>query len=165
MNGAASFSAQDELWMRRALEQAKQAAAAAEVPVGAVLVQPGAGQGGMGSLLGEGANRTRRDGIIHAHAELVALAAAEQAGGDYRLDNAVMYVTVEPCLMCLGALHQARLARVVYGCAEPKFGALSRFGLTGHPSLSRLTIEGGLLAAEAAALLGIFFRQLRGAAG
>jgi tRNA(adenine34) deaminase len=111
--------------------------------------------------MGTGSNRTRRDGIAAAHAELIALGAAERASGDYRLDDAVMYVTVEPCLMCLGALHQARLSRVVYGCPEPKFGALSRFGLDGHPALSRLRLEGGLLAAEAAALLGSFFRGLR----
>jgi tRNA(adenine34) deaminase len=98
---------------------------------------------------------------VQAHAELVALAAAERASGDYRLDDAVLYVTVEPCLMCLGALHQARLTRVVYGCPEPKFGALSRFGLAGHPALERIRVEGGLLAEEAAALLGSFFRRLR----
>lgn len=150
--------------MRQALQQAALAAAAGEVPVGAVLV--GAATGGeAGRLLGSGMNRTRRDGIAAAHAELVALAEAERASGDYRLDNTVMYVTVEPCLMCLGALHQARLSRVVYGCPEPKFGALSRFGLKGHPALARLALDGGLLAAEAAELLGSFFRRLRGAAG
>ena len=106
--------------MRAALALAAEAGAAGEIPVGALLV------GADGAVLGRGANRTRRDGLVHAHAELVALAAAERASGDFRLDNAVMYVTVEPCLMCLGALHQARLARAVYGCPEPKFGALSR---------------------------------------
>jgi tRNA(adenine34) deaminase len=143
--------------MRTALALAAKAAEAGEVPVGAVLVH-------QGSILGQGANRTRREGVVHAHAELVALAAAERASGDFRLDNAVMYVTVEPCLMCLGALHQARLSRVVYGCPEPKFGALSRFGLAGHPALARLSLEGGLLAGEAAALLGSFFQGLRGSA-
>jgi tRNA(adenine34) deaminase len=159
MDGAGGFTAQDEQWMRHALAEAQKAARAGEVPVGAVLIQPQAD--GTGRQLAVGANRTRRDGIVHAHAELVALAAAERAGGDYRLDNTVMYVTVEPCLMCLGALHQARLSRVVYGCAEPKFGALSRFGLAGHPGLSRLALQGGLLAEEAAALLGSFFQELR----
>jgi tRNA(adenine34) deaminase len=151
------FSAQDETLMRLALAQAREAAAAGEVPVGAVLVFDGV-------VLGAGANRTRRDGVVHAHAELVALAEAERAAGDFRLDNAEMYVTVEPCLMCLGALHQARLTRVVYGCAEPKFGAHSRFGLDGHPALERLSLQGGLLADEAAGLLGEFFRGLRASA-
>lgn len=160
MDGGGAFSAQDAEWMRLALAEAADAAAAGEVPIGAVLIQPGAA-GEPGTLLGHGANRTRRDGIVHAHAELVALGAAELAGGDYRLDDTVMYVTVEPCLMCLGALHQARLARVVYGCPEPKFGALTRFGLSGHAGLSRMRLEGGLLADAAARLLGDFFRELR----
>jgi tRNA(adenine34) deaminase len=150
-------AAVDEQWMRGALAAAEQAAAAGEVPVGAVLVVGG-------KLAGTGQNRTRRDKLGHAHAELVALGAAQRKQGDYRLDNAVLYVTVEPCLMCLGALHQARLARVVYGCSEPKFGAFSRFGLQDHPGLSRLTFRAGVLADESAALLGGFFRELRGAA-
>jgi tRNA(adenine34) deaminase len=150
----AAFTAADEAHMRRALALAAAASSAGEVPVGAVLVYNGAVQG-------EGANRTRRDGVVQAHAELLALAEAERSTGDFRLDNAEMYVTVEPCLMCLGALHQARLCRVVFGCPEPKFGALSRFGLRGHPALERLRLEGGLLADEAAALLGAFFRRLR----
>src|SRR5262249_36291041 len=124
MNGPDSFTTHDSAWMRLALEQARAAAAAGEVPVGAVLVQPAVATDAPGTLLGAGENRTRRDCLAAAHAELVALAQAERASGDYRLDNAVLYVTVEPCLMCLGALHQARLTRVVYGCPEPKFGAL-----------------------------------------
>jgi tRNA(adenine34) deaminase len=73
-----------------------------------------------------------------------------------------MYVTVEPCLMCLGAIHQARVTRLVYGAAEPKFGALgSRFDLHGHEALARLEITGGVLAEEAAQLLGSFFKALR----
>ena len=150
----AVFTPEDEKLMRLALVEAQTAAAAGEVPVGAVLVFDG-------MVLGVGANRTRRDGVVAAHAELIALAEAERAAGDFRLDNAEMYVTVEPCLMCLGALHQARVTRVVYGCPEPKFGALSRFGLSGHPGLDRLKLVGGLLADEAAALLGEFFRNLR----
>jgi tRNA(adenine34) deaminase len=147
--------AADEAFMRLALEQAAGAAAAGEVPVGAVVALAG-------QVLGCGANRTRRDGVVTAHAELLALAQAERAAGDYRLEHAVMYVTVEPCLMCLGAIHQARLARLVYGAAEPKSGALgSRFDLRGHPALRRLSITSGVLAEEAAALLGAFFRGLR----
>ena len=154
-NPQPAFSDADERFMRRALELAAQAGDAGEVPIGAVVVLDG-------SAAGEGANRTRRDGIVHAHAELVALAEAEQRLGDYRLDDAVVYVTVEPCLMCIGAIHQARVRRVVYGVAEPKFGALgSRFDLAGHEALRRITIEGGLLAGEAEALLGGFFSRLR----
>jgi tRNA(adenine34) deaminase len=147
--------ARDEQWMRLALAEAEAAGAAGEVPVGAVVVLDG-------ELAGRGGNRTRRDGIVQAHAELVALAAAEHKLGDYRLDRAELYVTVEPCLMCLGAIHQARVARLVYGAAEPKFGALgSRFELASHEALRRLTIVGGVLAEEAAALLSAFFAGLR----
>jgi tRNA(adenine34) deaminase len=148
-------NAADESYMRLALAQARLAGAAGEVPVGAVVVLAG-------EVIGAGANRTRRDGVVHAHAELVALGEAERRLGDFRLDNAAMYVTLEPCLMCLGAIHQARLGRVVYGAPEPKFGALgSRFDLRGAEALRRLDISSGVLAGEAAALLGEFFKALR----
>jgi tRNA(adenine34) deaminase len=151
----AEFSSFDQSCMRLALEQAQLAAAAGEVPVGAVVAMDG-------SVVAAAANRTRRDRVVTAHAELLALAQAEQQRGDFRLDGAVVYVTVEPCLMCLGAIHQARVARVVYGAPEPKFGALgSRFALQEHPALHKLQLQGGLLAVEAAALLGGFFRELR----
>ena len=141
--------------MRQALALAREAAQAGEVPVGAVVVQDG-------EITGRGANRTRRDGVISAHAEIVALAEAERRAGDYRLDNAELYVTIEPCLMCLGAIHQARVRRLYYGAPEPKFGALgSRYDLGGHPALSRLEFRGGLLAEESSALLGTFFSSLR----
>jgi len=141
--------------MALALDEARQAAAAGEVPVGAVVVNDG-------RVLARGQNRTRRDGIVHAHAELVALAAAERAAGDFRLDNSVMYVTVEPCLMCLGALHQARFTRVVYGADEPKFGAVtSRFQLRGHEALRKISFTGGVLAGQSAELLSDFFAGLR----
>lgn len=141
--------------MALALAEASQAAAAGEVPIGAVVVHDG-------RVLARGQNRTRRDGIVHAHAELVAIAAAERATGDFRLDNSVMYVTVEPCLMCLGAIHQARFTRVVYGVDEPKFGALtSRFNLRDHEALRRISVTGGVLAGQSAALLSSFFAGLR----
>lgn len=144
--------------MRCALELARTAAEAGEVPVGAVVVRAGA-------VVGEGANRTRRDTQVAAHAEIIALGQAELNAGDYRLDGAVLYVTVEPCLMCLGALLQARVQRLVYGAPEPKFGALgSRFDLMGHPALRKLEITSGVLAQDAAALLGRFFADLRGKA-
>lgn len=148
-------SAEDLRFMRQALAEAEGAAMAGEVPVGALVVLEG-------QVRGVGENRTRRDGLVSAHAEIVALAAAERACGDFRLEGAVLYVTVEPCLMCLGALLQARVARLVYGTPEPKFGALgSRFDLHLHPAVAKLEILGGVLADEAAALLSGFFRELR----
>ena len=145
--------------MRYALELAQQCMPVGEVPVGAVVVVHG-------KIAGAGANCTRRENVVAAHAEIVALANAERAAGDYRLDDAVLYVTVEPCLMCLGALLQARIKRLVYGAPEPKFGALgSRFDLTGHPALRKLEIQGGVLATEAASLLSSFFSALRSEVG
>lgn len=141
--------------MREALDLAQEAARAGEVPIGSVVVQDG-------EITGRGANRTRRDGTVSAHAELIALTEAERRSGDFRLEDAEIYVTVEPCLMCLGAIHQARIRRLFYGAPEPKFGALgSRYDLSGHPALERLEIRGGLLADESAALLGRFFSDLR----
>lgn len=149
--------ASDEQYMRLALAEARAACSQDEVPVGAVVVMDG-------EPIGLGQNRTRRDGIVQAHAELVALAAAERATGDFRLERSMLYVTVEPCLMCLGAILQARIARLVYGAPEPKFGALgSRFDLTAHPALRKLAIDSGVLADEAAQLLADFFTRLRGA--
>ncbi|MDQ3023124.1 MAG: nucleoside deaminase [bacterium] len=153
---AAPASDRDTTLMRQALAEAQVAGEAGEVPVGAVLVSHD------GSVLGRGGNRTRRDGIVHAHAELVALAAAERAAGDFRLDESTMYVTLEPCLMCLGALLQARVTRIVFGAREPKFGALySRFPLAEHPLVSRVHITEGVLAGESTELLSGFFRELR----
>ena len=141
--------------MRLALEEAAKAAEAGEVPIGAVVVHAG-------RVAGRGNNRTRRDSAVAAHAELIALGQAQREFGDFRLDGAAVYVTVEPCLMCLGAMQQSRVTRIVYGAREPKFGALgSRFDLTEHPALGKLEICGGVLADEAAALLGDFFRRLR----
>jgi tRNA(adenine34) deaminase len=145
----------DVKWMRLALEEASAAAEAGEVPIGAVIVQAE-------KLLARGANRTRRDHVVHSHAEIVALSAAQRISGDFRLDEAAIYVTVEPCLMCLGAIVQSRISRVVYGTAEPKFGALgSRFDLAHHPALRKISIVSGVLAEEAAQLLSDFFRGLR----
>jgi tRNA(adenine34) deaminase len=153
--GQSGASNQDESYMREALAEAAAAALAGEVPIGAVVVQAG-------RITGRGANRTRRDSIVAAHAELVALGDAQRRAGDFRIDGSTVYVTVEPCLMCLGAMQQSRVGRVVYGAPEPKFGALgSRFELTGHPLMAGMEFRGGVLASEAAELLGDFFRQLR----
>jgi tRNA(adenine34) deaminase len=141
--------------MRLALAEAEAASRCGEVPIGAIVVQNG-------RVTGRGANHTRRHRIVHAHAELVALAEAQRAQDDFRLEDASLYVTVEPCLMCLGAIQQSRIARLVYGAAEPKFGALeSRFELASNPCFRGLEIQGGVLGEEAARLLGEFFRRLR----
>jgi len=146
----------DQHYMRLALALAEEASRAGEVPIGAVVVQDGA-------VTGRGANRTRRDGVVSAHAEIVALEEAERRSGDFRLVEAALYVTVEPCLMCLGAIQQARVTRLVYGVAEPKFGALTGpFKMQNHAIIRKLEISAGVLADEAASLLSGFFTQLRG---
>ena len=146
----------DERWMRYALELAEAAAAAGEVPVGAVVVRDG-------ELIGEGRNECAQDGNPLRHAEIVALEAAFRATGDARLPGVVVYCTLEPCFMCTGALLHARVARIVYGAADPKFGACE--SLARLPSDTRLNhrcpSEGGLLADESAALLRAFFAARR----
>src|SRR5881397_1195876 len=107
----------DAHWMQRALSLAERAVAAGEVPVGAVIVAEGVEIGG-------GYNLTITDCDPSAHAEIVALRLAARRVGSYRLTGATLYVTVEPCIMCVGAIAHARLARVVFGCADPKAGAL-----------------------------------------
>jgi len=142
--------------MRRALVLAGEAATAGEVPVGAVVVADGA-------IVGEGFNQPIAAHDPTAHAEIVALRAAAQALGNYRLTGATLYVTVEPCLMCVGALVHARIGVVVYGAAEPKAGAIESM-TSAHelPGLNhRLTAVGGVLADESRALLQQFFRERR----
>ena len=142
--------------MRRALVLAGEAARSGEVPVGAVVVADGA-------MVGEGFNQPIAAHDPTAHAEIVALRAAAQALGTYRLTGATLYVTVEPCLMCVGALVHARIGLVVYGAAEPKAGAIESM-TSAHelPGLNhRLTAIGGVLADESRALLQQFFRDRR----
>jgi len=142
--------------MERALALARRAEAAGEVPVGAVVVRGG-------ELLGEGWNRpiSRRDPT--AHAEVVALRAAAAAAGNYRLPGATLYVTLEPCLMCAGALVHARVARLVFGAPDPKTGAAgSRLDAFALPFLNhRVEVAGGVLAAECGRLLRAFFEARR----
>lgn len=142
--------------MRRALELAGDAAATGEVPVGAVVVLEG-------NVVGEGFNQPIAAHDPTAHAEIVALRAAARALGNYRLTGGSLYVTVEPCLMCVGALVHARIAVVVYGAAEPKAGAIESM-TSAHelPGLNhRLTAVGGVLADESRTLLQQFFRERR----
>jgi len=142
--------------MRRALVLAGEAAQSGEVPVGAVVVVDGA-------IVGEGFNQPIASHDPTAHAEIVALRAAAQALGNYRLTGATLYVTVEPCLMCVGALVHARIGVVVYGAAEPKAGAIESM-TSAHelPGLNhRLTALGGVLADDSCALLQHLFRNRR----
>lgn len=142
--------------MRRALELAGDAARAGEVPVGAVLVADDA-------IIGEGANQPIATSDPTAHAEIVALRAAGQALGNYRLTGTTMYVTIEPCLMCVGALVHARVETLVYGVPEPKAGAVeSTFSAADHPALNHhLRVVSGVLAKDCRALLQEFFQQRR----
>lgn len=143
--------------MRLALEQARFAAAAGEVPVGAVIV--GAG----GERLALGSNRPIASHDPTAHAEIVALREACGRAGNYRLPGATLYVTLEPCAMCMGAMLHARLARVVYGAADPKTGACGGIlDIPAHPRLNhQTTVQGGVLAEECGEVLRAFFRGRR----
>ena len=141
--------------MARALRLAARAAAAGEVPVGAVIVRDGA-------IVARGANRPVASSDPTAHAEIVALRRAARRAANYRLPDCDLFVTVEPCAMCLGAAVQARVRRIVYGSDDPKAGAVSSvmrfpFGRLNH----RPEIVGGVLAEEAAALMRDFFRARR----
>jgi len=146
----------DVQWMRYALNRARQAAERGEVPVGAVLV-------GDGDLIAEGFNEPIAASDPTAHAEIVALRRAAASMGNYRLGGTTLYVTIEPCLMCVGAMIHARIARLVYGATEPKAGAIeSAMRALDHPSLNhRFEIVGGVLADESRALLQSFFQDRR----
>lgn len=154
----AAFTTLDTHWMRYALELAQRAAEAGEVPVGAVLVRDDA-------VLGEGWNRPIGEHDPSAHAEIQALRAAGQRVGNYRLPGSMLYVTLEPCVMCAGAIVQARVAQVIYGAPDPKAGACgSVFDLL--PSDGRFNhrteVRGGLLAEACGDVLRAFFRARRG---
>lgn len=146
----------DEAYMREALDEARRAEAAGEVPVGAVLVAEG-------RVVARGFNRTITDCDPTAHAEMVALRAAARELGNYRLTGATLYVTLEPCAMCAGALVHARVARLVYGCRDPKVGAVDgSLRLLEHPMVNhRVEVASGILEDECAALLRGFFAARR----
>jgi tRNA(adenine34) deaminase len=152
------FSPQDDVWMTRALRLARAAGARGEVPIGAVVVRGGA-------VLGAAGNRSVRAHDPTAHAEIGALRRAARRIGNYRLTGAVLYVSLEPCLMCFGAMVHARLGAVVYGAADLKVGVLSTLFRHGVPKGLNHALEarGGLRAAESTALLRDFFRERRGA--
>ncbi len=146
----------DERWMRHALQLAEQAASAGEVPVGAVVVQDD-------QLIAEGFNRPITDSDPSAHAEIVALRAAGKVLDNYRLPGSTLYVTLEPCVMCAGAIVHARVGRVVFGALDPKAGAVSSvYDVISQPRLNHKPAwTGGVLAEECSVLLRGFFKARR----
>lgn len=150
------MNADDHLFMGMALELAAEAAAAGEVPVGAVVVRDG-------EVLGRGWNRPISTCDATAHAEIVALRDASRACGNYRLPDATLYVTIEPCTMCVGAMIHARIGRVVFGAPEAKAGALvSQLRLAESEHWNhRLQVDRDVCAEEAGELMRRFFQQRR----
>jgi tRNA(adenine34) deaminase len=146
----------DLTYMRAAIEQAQAAGAQGEVPVGAVVVSDD-------RIVGRGGNRTILDCDPSAHAEIVAMREAARTIGNYRLLGTTLYVTIEPCAMCAGAMVQARIARLVYGAEDPKGGAVhSCFSIFDHPQVNhRVKVLRGMLAEDAAMLLQNFFAARR----
>jgi tRNA(adenine34) deaminase len=146
----------DRVFMQAALDEARAAVDRGEVPVGAVMVIDGA-------IVARAGNRTIADCDPTAHAEMIALREAARVRRNYRLPGATLYVTIEPCAMCAGAMIQARIDRLVYGADDPKGGAVrSCFSIFEHPQINhRLETAPGVLAEEAAALLKNFFAQKR----
>ena len=151
------FSPDDHTFMRAALAEARAAGADDEVPAGALLVGPD------GLILGHGRNRVITLSDPTAHAEILALREGALSLGNYRLPGCVLYSTLEPCAMCLMAAIHARLSRVVFGAAEPRWGAAgSLVDLAGLEGLNhQMVIQGGLLAGESAGLISDFFRDKR----
>ena len=147
---------QHEEMMRRALAAADAAAAHGDVPVGAVVVVDG-------TIVGTGHNRRETDQDPTAHAEILAIRAAAAARGTWRLTEATLYVSQEPCPMCAGAIVNARIPRLVFGCLNPKAGAVrTLFALCEDPRLNhRVEVTGGVLAEESGARLRTFFETLR----
>ncbi len=142
--------------MEAALAEARKGAESGEVPIGAVAVHDGA-------IVGHGQNRVLRDNDPTAHAEIVALREAAAELGNYRLNGCTLYVTLEPCAMCAGAMIHARIDRLVYAAADPKAGAAgSVLSVLNHPSLNhQMLVEQGILADDSSELLRSFFRERR----
>ena len=146
----------DEIWMEEALRCAQRALEAGEVPVGAVVVCNG-------RIVGRGWNRNIADSDPTAHAEVIALREAGAAIGNHRLEDCELFVTIEPCAMCSGALIHARLRRLVYGADDPKAGAVrSVMQVVNHPEMNhKIHVRGGVLAGRSAEILQAFFRSRR----
>ena len=150
------MSHSDEIWMEEALREAQRALALGEVPVGAVVVYEG-------RVVGQGCNRPLTSNDPTAHAEILALREAGQAIGNYRLLDCDLYVTVEPCAMCAGAITHARIRRLIYGAEDPKAGAVhSMLQVLNHPKLNhKVEVAAGVLAARCMDLMQTFFREKR----
>lgn len=155
-NAANMPSGDDVAWMELALEQAQFAAAAGEVPVGALVIKDS-------EIIGRGHNRNLLDDDPTAHAEIVALRQAAARVGNHRLTGCVMVATIEPCSMCAGALIHARIARLVYGASDPKAGAAgSVLQVINHPGLNhRMEVTAGVLSSRCSDILQEFFRRKR----
>ena len=147
-----------EDWMRQALDEAHCAAAAGEVPIGCVIVHDPTG-----AIIGRGSNRRVADRDPTAHAEIIALRAAGQSQGDWRLVDCTLFVTLEPCPMCAGAIVNARIPRLVYGCDDPKAGAVrTLYQICDDPRLNhRVQVTAGILADECGDVLRAFFAKQR----
>ncbi len=156
MQNSDDSEALDVFWMQRAIELARLAESRGEVPVGAVLVKDD-------QIIGEGYNSPISESDPTAHAEIRALRDAAQRLGNYRLLNTSLYVTLEPCLMCVGAIVHARIGEVVFGASEPKTGAAgSVFDVLTSPAHNHnVTLRGGVMADECAKLLTEFFQKRR----
>ena len=147
----------DEKWMRQAIEIARDAAEIGEVPVGAIIIDS------IGGVLAAASNLTIKNTDPTAHAEILALRIAAAHVGNYRLTGTTVYSTIEPCAMCAGALVNARVARLVYGAADERFGAVeSKFRICDSPDLNhRIEITSGVLADECRRLMQEFFQARR----
>jgi tRNA(adenine34) deaminase len=156
MSAPPLIPASDDDWMRLALSEARSAGADGEVPVGALVVCGG-------RIIGRGRNACERLQDATAHAEILAISAASQSLGSWRLEECTLYVTLEPCPMCMGACLNARVKRVVYGALEPKAGACGSVVDLRAPEGYNHALEtsGGVLAGESSTLLRDFFRALR----
>jgi tRNA(adenine34) deaminase len=146
----------DELWMEEALRCAQRALEAGEVPVGAIVVREG-------RIVGRGWNRNIAGSDPTAHAEVIALREAGAAVGNHRLEDCELFVTIEPCAMCAGAMVHARIRRLVYGADDPKAGAVqSVMQVLNHPQLNhKIEVRSGVLAGRSAEILQSFFRSRR----
>lgn len=146
----------DEFWMEEALREAQRAQAAGEVPVGAVVVC-------RGTIVGRGANHPISGNDPTAHAEMLALREAGRSLGNYRLEDCDLYVTIEPCPMCAGAMVHARIRRLVYGAPDAKTGAVnSVMTVVNHPALNHnMEVKAGVLSGRCMDLLQTFFRDKR----
>jgi tRNA(adenine34) deaminase len=147
----------DELWMEEALREAQRAQALGEVPIGAVVVFER-------RAIGRGSNRPITESDPTAHAEILALREAGRALGNYRLENCELFVTIEPCAMCAGAITHARIRRLIYGAADPKAGGVSSVvEVLNHQGLNHeVEVTTGVLAGRCREMLQAFFREKRG---